>query len=307
MDENDFPIDKIVKRLEIIRNFILIEDAHEIDSFINKLTEYQFNSDIKYIIEAMQNKEYGLGIKLIQDFINKSQQIVLWNDPEIVGLKLEIKQLQELVNEADNEKIEIEKLLSDFQYRHSMELGEIILKILNLRKERFKNDEGKSKEAEEDFNQFNEQFELEKEKNQYNLSENEKKELKKSFRKASTLCHPDKVNEEQRDKAEKLFIELKEAYDKQDLQKVNQVLSELEKGNFFNLDKVDDIVEKETLKAKIESLKKKLNQLETEIDTIKTSETFKEIISIDDWDTYFENTKIKLKEELNRLSQEIKD
>ena len=34
----------------------------------------------------------------------------------------------------DNERIELLKIVSDFEYRHSVELGELILKILKLRK-----------------------------------------------------------------------------------------------------------------------------------------------------------------------------
>ena len=39
--------------------------------------------------------------------------------------------------------IELEKLLTDFQHRHSIELGDIILEILKLRKLKFKNDKQK--------------------------------------------------------------------------------------------------------------------------------------------------------------------
>ncbi|HAT77354.1 MAG TPA: molecular chaperone DnaJ, partial [Flavobacterium sp.] len=68
---------------------------------------------------------------------------------------MEIKILESQINAFDNEKTELEKVLSDFQHRHTLELGEIILEILKLRKIKFKN-QHREKESEEDFNNYQE-------------------------------------------------------------------------------------------------------------------------------------------------------
>lgn len=57
---------------------------------------------------------------------------------EIAGIKLEIKILESQINAFDNEKIELEKVISDFQHRHTIELGEVILEVLRLRKIKYK-------------------------------------------------------------------------------------------------------------------------------------------------------------------------
>jgi predicted amino acid-binding ACT domain protein len=54
-------------------------------------------------------------------------------------------------------------------------------------------------------------------------------------------------------------------------------------------------------------LRLKVKILETEIITIKQSETFKTIININDWDDYFNTTKEKLQRELEELQLEIED
>ena len=59
------------------------------------------------------------------------------------------------------------------------------------------------------------------------------------------------------------------------------------------------------MKAAIAKLKRQINILETEIITIKESDTFKTIISIEDWDDYFQRTKEKLQRELEELKLEI--
>ncbi len=301
--QNEFPIEIIIKRLEIIKNFILLEDIDDISIAVEKLKIYQFNEDVKTIITSISNKEFAKAITTIQEFINSYQQITIWNDPEIAGIKLEIKILESQINAFDNEKIELEKVISDFQHRHTIELGEVILEVLRLRKIKYKNHK-KETEAEEDFNNYSKQYETEKDKKQFELDEEEKLELKKKFRKATTMCHPDKVSEEQKAEAEEIFIELKKAYDEHDLEKVNQLLHDLENGKKF-VSQADSISEKEKLKITLEKLKQKLKGIENEIISLKETEIFTTINNITNWDNYFTETKTQLEEELQNLKVEL--
>ena len=301
--QNEFPIEIIIKRLEIIKNFILLEDIDDISIAVEKLKRYQFNDDVKTIITSISNKEFAKAITTIQEFINSYQQITIWNDPEIAGIKLEIKILESQINAFDNEKIELEKVISDFQHRHTIELGEVILEVLRLRKIKYKNHK-KEAEAEEDFNNYSKQYETEKDKKQFELNEEEKLELKKKFRKATTMCHPDKVSEEQKAEAEEIFIELKKAYDEHDLEKVNQLLHDLENGKKF-VSQADSISEKEKLKITLEKLKQKLKGIENEIISLKETEIFTTINNISNWDNYFTETKTQLEQELQNLKVEL--
>ena len=301
--QNEFPIEIIIKRLEIIKNIILLEDIDDISIAVEKLKRYQFNEDVKTIISSISNKEFAKAITTIQEFINSYQQITIWNDPEIVGIRLEIKILESQINAFDNEKIELEKVISDFQHRHTIELGEVILEVLRLRKIKYKNHK-KETEAEEDFNNYSKQYETEKDKKQFELDEEEKLELKKKFRKATTMCHPDKVSEEQKAEAEEIFIELKKAYDEHDLEKVNQLLHDLENGKKF-VSQADSISEKEKLKITLEKLKQKLKGIENEIISLKESDIFTTINNITNCDNSFTETKTQLEEELQNLKVEL--
>lgn len=303
-EETIFPLDKIIKRLEILKNHILLEDIDELKQGIVKLKEYSFNADLQEIIEHITHDQFALAVNKIQQFISNNQQLSIWLDPEIAALKLEIKNLENQINAYDNEKIELEKLLSDFHHRHSIELGEIILDLLKLRKLKFKTDKAKYEEAENDERQYREQVDAEREKQIFDLTDQQKKELKKKFRKATVLCHPDKVSDEFKDAAERIFIELKEAYDASNLEKVNEILTELEKGNFFKA-KSETILEKDLLKVAIEKLKRQVKTIASDIVTIKQSETFKVVSDIKDWNAYFNTTKQKLKEELEALQLEV--
>jgi len=302
-EDFDFPLDKIIKRLEVLKNLIILEDIDDLELITKKLFVYKFNEDINSIISFIQRREYGKAITTIQLFISNYQQLSIWNDPEVAGIKLEIKILESQINAFDNEKIELEKVLSDFQHRHTLELGNLILEILKLRKIKFKN-QPREQETEEDFNNYQEQFEIEKQKIQFELTDEEKLDLKKKFRKATTFCHPDKVNDEQKEEAERIFINLKKAYDEHDIDKVNQILKDLESGKLFQSN-ADTISEKDKLKIILENLKANLNRIEKEIFELKNNETFEIINNIKDWDNYFAETKEQLKDELNDLTLEI--
>lgn len=301
--EDFFPLDKIIKRLEIIKNLIILEDIEEINETAKKLKPFEFNEDINLLIQYLNQHAFSDAISIIQNFINNYQQITIWNDPEVASLKLEIKLLENQINAFDNEKIEIENILKDFQHRHTIELGEVILEVLRLRKIKYKNHK-KEAEAEDDFNNYSKQYNTEKEKKRFDLNNEEKKELKKNFRKATTLCHPDKVSEEQKAEAEQIFIELKKAYDEHDIEKVNQLLYDLENGKKF-VSQSDSISEKENLKITLTKLKQKLKNIENEIISLKESDIFTTIKNITNWDNYFSETKTQLEEELQNLKIEL--
>lgn len=232
---------------------------------------------------------------------------LIWTDSETAALKLEIKNLENQLNALDNEKIELEKLLSEFQHRHTIELGEIILDILKLRKLKFKEDKTKYDEAKKDEEGYREQFDTEKEKEIFALDIEQKAELKKKYRKATVLCHPDKfANEpiEIQRQAEEIFKELNEANAKNGLARVSEILNNLEKG-ILSTSKGDKLTDKGILKSTVNSLRTKISKLESEIISIKQSETFSTIINIENWDEYFKLTKEKLQRELEELKLEL--
>lgn len=237
----------------------------------------------------------------------KNQQIAIWTDTEIAQLKHEIKNLEDEINGYDNEKIELEKLLSEFQHRHTIELGDIILDLLKLRKLKLKSDKIKYDEAEKDERQYREQVNTEKAKEIFELSEEQKLELKKKFRKATILCHPDKFSNEPieiQKQSEEIFKELNQANSSNDLQKVSEILANLEKG-ILSTNKGDKLTDKDKLRETVNRLRVKVKELETEIIAIKESKTFIKINSIEDWEHYFKITKQKLLRELDELKFEL--
>lgn len=190
----DLPLDKIIKRLEIIKNYVILEDIEDITRENIKLKVYAFQRDIAAITQALQQHRFDTSITLIDQFIKNHHALVIYNDIDVNALKLEIRQLEHQLNAYDNEKIELDKTLSEFHYRHTNELGSYISRLLQLRKLSTKDNPEEYAEAVQDEEDYNEQIEIESEKIIYELDEEERVELKKTYRQASQICHPDRVS-----------------------------------------------------------------------------------------------------------------
>ena len=292
-------IAKIIKRLELIKSLILLEEEDEISAHIFKLEQLILPAESQSIIDYLKNKSYSKAVIAIEAFINQHNNLTIYIDPELGALKLEAKILERELNNLSDEKADIEKLIHEFGVRHNNELGSLILKILIYLKDKAK-DTPEEAEAENNYNEYSQEYEISKDEKIIELNEDDLKELKQKYRAASKLCHPDVVNEEQKELAEKLFTELNAAYERNDLQKVNEILLNLENGSFF-VSKSDAINEKVLLKAEIEKLLLRIKELNGQMQVIKNSEAFITVSSISDWDAYFKETKEKLTAQVMEL------
>ena len=290
---------KLIKRLHHIKSLIALEEVEEIATHIAKLQQENLAQEILSIIELLLEKQYGKAIVAIDEFINANNQLAFYIDPEVEALRFEAKGLEKQIQELSNEKAELDKLIHEFSVRHNQELGELILKILQYRKQQFK-DTPQQEETTKDYEEFYNDYQTTKDEKVAILTEDEQKEIKEKYRKASKLCHPDVVDEAQKEMAHKIFMELNEAYEKNDLQRVTEILESLQQGKAFT-SKADTANEKLALQIELERLRQRLQDLNNAISTIKTSDTFEKITNIKDWNEYFANTKQQLQEQLNQL------
>lgn len=163
---------KIIKRLELIKSLISLEEEDEIDGHIIKLEQLEITPELETIILSLKEKSYSKSAIAIEQFINQHNSLSIFIDPEIDGLKLEAKSLEAKLNKLSDEKTDLEKLIHEFGVRHNKELGELILKILKFRKNKAK---GTAEEAEaaEDYKNYSQEFEVSKHEKVADLTEDE--------------------------------------------------------------------------------------------------------------------------------------
>jgi hypothetical protein len=228
----------------------------------------------------------------------------LYTDNEIEVLKEQIRFLEIEISLIASEKGDVERLIHQYEIRYNKELGDLIKKNLEARKERLKKEAETNpdknyeyKEAEKEYHEFNETFEEINKLNQFDLSDDEISDMKIKFKKACKYCHPDKVAEEFKEEAQKVFIELKNAYDSNNIKRVSEILELLEKGIFKTGS--ESITEKEKLLKYYNTLKVRLNILKKELKELRKTEIYIIISTIKDYDSHFESLRQQLTTKLS--------
>jgi hypothetical protein len=285
----------IIKRLEIIRSSIPLEDIEIIELQTLKLSKMEIDDEVQNILNHIDNSNFSPVIDLITNYINRFSGLQIYTNPRISGLKLELKLLEKEFLKLSDRKSSIENLINEFNHQFILRVGELLSKVLRKRAEK----EAKNRsEAEEEFKNFREEFQQEQKKEELKkiITKEEQKSLKKLYREASKICHPDIVPEDKRSEAEEIFKELNEAYSINDLEKVSEILENLKTGNFgTGSEKIEDF---ELLQRKVSDLKAKIEKIKNEISELESDETYFKIVDLDDWEIYFSEVEESLKQDI---------
>lgn len=287
----------LLKRLDIIKNAVAMEDEELIAMQIAKLEVMPLVAQVAQIVALIKAQKFQDVIQLIEQYKCDSMSLVLFDDPQIQGLKLELKLLEINLNNKSDEFAELERVLNEFNNEYYMRLGSLIQAILKLRIGQSEQDP----QAQQEYEEFTHEFEQQKNDPIQELSPDQQQELKIAYRNASKLCHPDKLPDEFKSQGTEIFKELARAYRNQNLSRVNEILQQLQSGKpFKNASEI--INNKEELLAKIASLRLRLTQLESEINALIQSEQYQKIIAIKDREAYFAGLEKELREELHDLN-----
>jgi DnaJ-domain-containing protein 1 len=300
---------EILKRLELIQHAIALEESDIVELQEKKLSTLEIDKDIQQILSLIREQKYGQVAILTEEYIGKFNGVLPYEDPAIQGLKAELSVLEKRINELSDDKTELSNLIHIFNIQYHDKLGDIIEQILRLKKERYEEAAKKDKKYEEPYQEVKEDYESFHQEHQevieqepiIEIDEQDEKRLKILYREASKLCHPDIVTDEFNEKAEEIFVALNDAYQQNDLDKVEEILNQLKSGESYGVAS-DTIDNKELLEKRIKVARDKIHELEQEIKGIKESDTYQTIQDIDDWNAYFEELRSKLEDELESCS-----
>lgn len=291
------------------------EYLNDLDEFNRKYNLY-LGDIIKTILNLRKEILYKKTIKQQKLKTKYQEDLKTFEETKatIDELKNTIDELKSALDQIDEHHEDYDELLSAYD-----ELNEELSKLeqdldekepeLEKMKASLDDDEvfQQYEEAKSSFNEFNESYENIKDtqKDKFELDDEQKAELKKLYRKAARLCHPDIVPDELKDQSTQIMQQLNAAYDKQDLAGVQKILESLENGSGFEVSS-DRINNQEQLKEKIKEYKANIANIESEIEEILQDETYQTITTLDDWDAYFEELKNDLETEKQKLEEEAK-
>ena len=307
-------------RLQAIRNLIELEEMEALADQVRKLSGFDDDSELQEIIYSISNRLFEQGRVQIINYLKNHQQIVEYVDPEIAQLEMLLEALKLQLNALSDQKAEMERQIVIFDRRTTEELGELINEYLRLRSEKLKKGaeeeshadtrkrsmlpKAEYQQAKQEYEEYRQEYELIKDEPIFQLEEEEQKRLKILYRKASQLCHPDKVDEVYKQEAHEVFVALNAAYRKNDIQSVESILKKIETGQFdIHIQRGNR--DRAQLEERIGELRREIELITRELVMLSKNENYRQATTISDLDEYFEQQRIKLKEEIEKLRTEL--
>jgi len=276
------------RRLELVRNFVLLEELDDVQTHLRKLRPVVKELRLTGIIRALDAGEYRSALALIDAYLTKATAIVAAGIADISRLKFQLEVLELRLESLSDKKAEIERRLIIFNRRHDDALGDVIQRVLKAKAELARlvaetkksvNDqqaaETAARKADSDYQKYAEQHnELQQSHPAPKLDENAERDLKELYRKACSLCHPDKFSEDQQERAHRAFIELQDAYRSNDLARVREIYETLSEGGMLRTRSLS-LNEAETLKAAIAEMEHIIARLVTDLHALQASNGFR--------------------------------
>jgi hypothetical protein len=221
-------------------------------------------------------------------------------------LKIEIKALKHELAELKSLKLEIEKDIKDFASKYDEELGDLLLKLLELRSKISEAANGRNNPSDnptpetKEYQSYKENLDSSQYESSPTLTADEQAEIKKAFRLASKLCHPDIASPSDKEKANEIFVRLQHAYERNDLKSVLEILRNLQ-NNGLDIDTDVSYLDETNFNQVIDTLKSEIYSIRNEIKKLQASETYKVACSTKDIDSYFNIKKIEIEKEIQML------
>lgn len=310
------------RRLEMIRNLVLLGEQDDVAIHLRKLRPVAEALHLSRIIAAIDNGEYRAALEYIDAYLRKATALVVAGFADIPRLRFQLESLELRLESLSDEKAELERRLITFNRRHDDALGDLIKRILKARAElarlhaadqknnkKQEEAEAVAQEAEETYKDYARQHEeLQRAEPLPKLDVETERELKSLYRKACSLCHPDKVSEERKEAAHRVFIELQEAYKGNDLSRVQEIHETLKAGGLLGT-RSSTLSEAEALKAAIAEMEHAIAMLVAELKALQASDGVRLVDAAGtteaDWQSFLAQQQVTLEMELASIVTQI--
>lgn len=311
------------RRLELIRNLVMLGEHDDVAPHLRKLRPVAEVLRLSRLIAALDNGEYQFALEEIDTYLHRLTALISTEVVDVSRLRFQLETLEVRLESLVDEKAELERRLITFNRRHDETLGDIIQRLLKARAElarliadevshrtdRSERKETEAEAAENAYKDYSRQHgELKQSAPLPKLDEESEREMKALYRKACSLCHPDKFPDETKEAAHRAFVELQEAYKNNDLERVREIYAVLIAGGMpgtrsTTLSKVD------ALAAAIAEMEFAIAKHVAELRALFESDAVSLMNAAgeaeEDWQRFFERQKNTLEEELARVVSRI--
>lgn len=382
-------MNKIIKRLEIIKSAIELEDEEIIQQQLVHLQRESGDPVITAIAQAIETRRFSDAMREIATWLQNQRAITNWQDPAIAASKLELKALENQLRELIDTRNTRIQILDEFNDQYHLRLGPLMSRILELRKQLAasalrrqeaerrrrekdylscqqyislavdrlaqlkqqwmgmdsasraavdirqriqqqtelitdllaeireleadfsRQDDSDTRQAQEEAAHEYEEYQEQQQDAQHRfardqrLSPDERNELKRLWRQASRLCHPDVVADELKEKAHQMMVQLNLARQNADLAAIRALLTQLQSGlePMMASDRLNNL---DHLRQKIQQLRIQIDALMKEIAGLEAENAWRLATSVRDKEAYFSEQERALAELRDTLETQVK-
>jgi len=310
------PLDtqQVMRRLEVLRNLLLLEDFDTVAAQWPRLEAARALAPIADVLDRLRVGDWAAALERIQAVLARGLALVVWQDPAVAALRLELLTLEAQIVALSSEQAELERQIEEFAHQQHLAIGATMAECLNLRREYWRlraehshaeADQTAQAEAEA------EQAEFQRDREAFDraprpalLDVGQQQELKRLYREAVMRCHPDRVTEADQGAAQTIFVQVQRAYQQNDLDTLNRLHRHLTEGQPF-ADPAQVWTEQEQLRGRMSRLRLEIERWLAEIRALRASETYQTLAAQPDWAAYFAQIRQRLEEECVELRQKI--
>ncbi|WP_151088477.1 phospholipase D-like domain-containing protein [Hymenobacter baengnokdamensis] len=278
----DPAVQRVLKRLAVIQSLLTLHETEDLPKHLDRLeAEPLADPRLTAVLAALRTHRYAEATDLLQAFVAAHAQVRVWEDPHLAALHLEIRLLEAELLALEAERAEATRLLTAFELWHQRELGELLQEVLALRRDVASHQRHTSAYAESEYQRADQRYQQQahdREQAQavaahtFALDADGRALLKKLYREAAQLCHPDRVADTQKAAATEAFQQVLSAYQRQDVAGLQAQLLYLRRGLFTTATTTLSSVE--VLRARRDTLASKHAALLHELTSLRASEAF---------------------------------
>ncbi len=284
----------IIKNIGIMRQLIEIGDMETLSTLTQNTQKADTTGTFRYLWQAIENNRLDDALIIIADTERQSRTVSTHYDPIVSALKVELHFQENELTLLIADRDDMAKKIDHFQTKYHYYVNPYLERMLYLRKEKLAIQarmdmrlKAQSEEAEAEYKAFYEAFTSPIKGVMYTLNEKDLREIKMLYRRASMICHPDRVADNDKERAQEMFAELHEAYQTNDLKKVRLIAELLEKTGKFEPNS-HRLETSEALKARINWAMLEKESVEDDKQTLMSSSAYRMVEQVgEDWDSYF--------------------
>lgn len=321
----------IRRRLEMVRNLILLGEQDDLPPHIQKLHPVAAALKLTPLIAALEQGDYKEALEAIKIYLHQASSLVLREDVDIPNLQFQLKTLELRLQSLSDDKSDLERTLIVFNRRYNDALGALIIDLLSVRanlakkkaetsqeqvaknqkdEQSAEQDKEEAEQAEQDWTDYQWEYEQQQIQDAPNqLNTDEEIELKKLYRKACSLCHPDRFEEEDKNAAHEAFGVLQDVYKTNDLAALKDLYSNLKSGGLPKAPRSSTLSRSDALRTAIAELQHRITSTLHQLQNLYNSEGADLLRLAGDteaeWHNFFAKQEQLLQAELEQLQQSV--